>query len=223
MAYLQLIINPGSTSTKLALYRDEKKVLQESIDHKAEDLHQFERVADQVPYRLALIRDFMDRNGIRGDDNNKGGRVAGSITVNIEETGCQPVIIGELYGGGNLAGYSIYGYKQVNGDWEPRTSANDEGTGPNTPYASPVINVKSFTGIGNVFGGGYGQGAVMIADPTVNINVVKGRFSDKTSAERFTVKGYVLEADPNNSGKKRYSKTIGGNTVYVPEHKILTD
>ena len=152
--------------------------------------------------------------------NNKGGRVAGSITVNIEETGCQPVIIGELYGGGNLAGYSIYGYKQVNGDWEPRTSANDEGTGPNTPYASPVINVKSFTGIGNVFGGGYGQGAVMIADPTVNINVVKGRFSDKTSAERFTVKGYVLEADPNNSGKKRYSKTIGGNTVYVPEHEV---
>ena len=154
--------------------------------------------------------------------NNKGGRVAGSITVNIEETGCQPVIIGELYGGGNLAGYSIYGYKQVNDKWEPRTSANDEGTGPNTPYASPVVNVKSFTGIGNVFGGGYGQGAVMVADPTVNINVVKGRFSDKTSAERFTVKGYVLEDDPNNSGKKRYSKTIGGNTVYVPEHEENT-
>ena len=154
--------------------------------------------------------------------NNKGGRVAGSITVNIEETGCQPVIIGELYGGGNLAGYSIYGYKQVNGKWRPRTSDTDEGTGPNTPYASPVVNVKSFTGIGNVFGGGYGQGAVMVADPTVNINVVKGRFSDKTSAERFTVKGYVLEDDPNNSGKKRYSKTIGGNTVYVPEHEENT-
>ena len=154
--------------------------------------------------------------------NNKGGRVAGSITVNVEETGCKPVIIGELYGGGNLAGYSIYGYKQVNGKWRPRTSDTDDGTGPNTPYASPVVNVKSFTGIGNIFGGGYGQGAVMVADPTVNINVVKGRFSDKTSAERFTVKGYVLEDDPNNSGKKRYSKTIGGNTVYVPEHEENT-
>ena len=156
--------------------------------------------------------------------NNKGGRVAGSITVNIEETGCKPIIIGELYGGGNEASYSIYGYKQVteNGKtvWKPRTSANDAGTGPATPYASPVINVKSFTGIGNIFGGGYGAGAVMVGDPTVNINVVKGRFSNQTSQSRFTDKGYTLEVDPNNDLKRRYKKTIGGNTVYVPFHGV---
>ena len=44
--------------------------------------------------------------------NNRGGRVAGSIVLNIEETGCNPIIIGELYAGGNLAPYSIYGYTE---------------------------------------------------------------------------------------------------------------
>ncbi len=149
--------------------------------------------------------------------NNVGGRITGSITVNIEETGCKPVIIGELYGGGNMAGYSIYGYKEVNGKWVPRTSNTDEGTGPASPYSDPQINVKSFTGIGNIFGGGFGETAVMVASPTVNIDVVKGRFSNQTSHERFTNKQWTLD-----SANKRYSKTIGGATVYVPAHEVNT-
>ena len=52
MSYLQLIINPGSTSTKLALYRDSEKVLQESVDHKPEDLDTSmeDHVADETRY-----------------------------------------------------------------------------------------------------------------------------------------------------------------------------
>jgi hypothetical protein len=42
--------------------------------------------------------------------NNKGGRINGSITVNIEQTGCVPITIDELYLGGNNAPYSVYGY-----------------------------------------------------------------------------------------------------------------
>ena len=41
--------------------------------------------------------------------NNAGGDIRGSITVNVSEDGCKPLIIGELYGGGNQAPYSIYG------------------------------------------------------------------------------------------------------------------
>ena len=94
--------------------------------------------------------------------NMISGKLNGSITVNIEENGvCGiPVIIGELYGGGNLAPYSIYGY-------------NDNGTvktSGDNPHASPVINVRAFTSIGNIFGGGYGYSAVMVGSPTVNIN-----------------------------------------------------
>ena len=42
--------------------------------------------------------------------NNTSGAIAGSITVNIEEGGCEPIKIKELYAGGYLAPYSIYGY-----------------------------------------------------------------------------------------------------------------
>ena len=44
--------------------------------------------------------------------NNTSGAITGSITVNIEEGGCEPIRIGELYAGGYLAPYSIYGYEE---------------------------------------------------------------------------------------------------------------
>lgn len=65
MGYKQLIINPGSTSTKLALYDGTEKVVQENIEHDAAQLHQFESIAEQVPFRLQIIRDFMARSSIR--------------------------------------------------------------------------------------------------------------------------------------------------------------
>jgi hypothetical protein len=118
--------------------------------------------------------------------NNKSGTIRGSITVNIEETGCKPIIIGELYGGGNLAGYSIYGYKEVIEDnkkvWKPRESATDEGTGPIHNYSDPQINVKSFTSIGDIYGGGLGESALMVGSPTVNINVANGKFYNNDDA-----------------------------------------
>ena len=105
--------------------------------------------------------------------NMISGKLNGSITVNIEENGvCGiPVIIGELYGGGNLAAYSIYGY-------------NDNGTvktSGDNPHASPVVNVRAFTSIGNIFGGGYGYSAVMVGSPTVNINEAAINHEDKTN------------------------------------------
>ena len=34
----------------------------------------------------------------------------------------------------------------------------------------------SFTSIGNIYGGGYGDGATLVGNPTVNVNVVNGRY-----------------------------------------------
>lgn len=110
--------------------------------------------------------------------NDMGGCIRGSITVNVEETGCRPVIIGELYGGGNKAAYSVYGYKQVNGKWMPR-EASDGLEDPSAELpASPTVNVRSFTSIGRIFGGGYGEEATMVGNPTVNINVLKGKYEN---------------------------------------------
>ena len=147
--------------------------------------------------------------------NNISGTINGAIAVNIEEVGCKPIIIGELYGGGNRAGYSIYGYKEVNVGtqlepnyvWRPRESADDEGTGPDTPYEHPQVNVKSFTSIGTVYGGGYGSTAVMVGNPTVNISEVVG-----------TPTTYPTTGDFDETGYKGDTKEIDGYEVTLPAH-----
>ncbi len=59
-----LLINPGSTSTKLACYEDEREVSAATVEHAAAELKPFPRVADQAPLRLAAIRAFLAANGV---------------------------------------------------------------------------------------------------------------------------------------------------------------
>lgn len=54
-----LVINPGSTSTKIAVFEDEKKVVNETLRHADADLERFSWVIDQVDYRKQLIADFL--------------------------------------------------------------------------------------------------------------------------------------------------------------------
>ena len=88
MVYKQLIINPGSTSTKLALYEDKEKVVQENVEHDAAQMQQFDSIADQIPFRMGIIRDFMARNSIQEKDLSavmgRGGLVFGLKTGGYE-------------------------------------------------------------------------------------------------------------------------------------------
>ena len=90
--------------------------------------------------------------------NNAGGNIDGYIEVNIEENPeCStPIIIGELYGGGNQASYT---YSELADDPD---------------YLSPRVNVRAFTSIGNIFGGGFGDKATVTGNPQVNISEVEG-------------------------------------------------
>jgi len=63
METLILAINPGSTSTKLALYENENELWRDSILHTPEDLSPFHEVADQTDYRLALIEGVLRKHG----------------------------------------------------------------------------------------------------------------------------------------------------------------
>lgn len=51
MIYRILAINPGSTSTKIAVYDNEKQILVKSIDHKVEDLEKYDKVQEQFEMR----------------------------------------------------------------------------------------------------------------------------------------------------------------------------
>ena len=48
---LILVVNPGSTSTKMAVYEDEMPVVMRSISHSNEDLAHFDDVIEQLDYR----------------------------------------------------------------------------------------------------------------------------------------------------------------------------
>jgi butyrate kinase len=59
-----LVINPGNTSTKYAVYDDEIAVLKNTVEHQGEVLHQFARVFDQRSYRLKIVTEALAQAGI---------------------------------------------------------------------------------------------------------------------------------------------------------------
>lgn len=58
-----LVINPGSTSTKVALFAGENNVLQKNLTHSQEELSKFEKITDQFEYRKDIIIDWMETEG----------------------------------------------------------------------------------------------------------------------------------------------------------------
>lgn len=101
--------------------------------------------------------------------NNVSGTISGTITVNIEETGCYKIVIGEVYGGGNQAAYAAP-----------------------TGKAGPTVNAYSFHQIGRIFGGGLGAGATVTGDTHVNVQEMLGT-PTRTDVEQPTEIGVVGE------------------------------
>jgi butyrate kinase len=59
-----LVINPGSTSTKVALYEGSELIAQESLDHSADELAPFARISDQLDMRVQTVAEFLARHRI---------------------------------------------------------------------------------------------------------------------------------------------------------------
>ena len=63
MSYKVLTINPGSTSTKIALYGEQGELWNQTLRHPAEEIARFGRIAEQFEWRLSLILDAMVERG----------------------------------------------------------------------------------------------------------------------------------------------------------------
>lgn len=59
-----LAVNVGSTSTKVAFYRDEERLAQETLTYGAADLAKYKDLKDQLPLREAGLRAFIEKNSI---------------------------------------------------------------------------------------------------------------------------------------------------------------
>ncbi len=62
--YRLLVINPGSTSTKAALYENEKCLMETNVFHDAPLLLSFPTVNDQLEFRKKVILDYLQENGV---------------------------------------------------------------------------------------------------------------------------------------------------------------
>ena len=63
-----MIINPGSTSTKVSVYEDDTELFEESVFHDAPELLKYPNINDQVPFRKQVLLDLMAKHGITPKD-----------------------------------------------------------------------------------------------------------------------------------------------------------
>ncbi|MEW5321996.1 butyrate kinase [Geobacillus thermoleovorans] len=59
-----LTINPGSTSTKIGVFENERPLLEKTIRHEADVLRQYKTIADQYEFRKQTILQALDEEGI---------------------------------------------------------------------------------------------------------------------------------------------------------------
>jgi butyrate kinase len=81
--YKIFVINPGSTSTKIALFQGTEKVFQENVDHDAVELAKYQNIADQLPFRTATILQSLDKAGISLDGTDAFTAMSGGL-VSLE-------------------------------------------------------------------------------------------------------------------------------------------
>ena len=59
MSYRLLIINPGSTSTKIGVYENEKEILEETLRHSSDEIAKYATIFDQLDFRKNVILDVL--------------------------------------------------------------------------------------------------------------------------------------------------------------------
>ena len=63
-----LTLSPGSTSTKVAIFKGEERVFKSNVTHDPAELKQFDFAGDQLEYRIAAIMKELDANNVKLED-----------------------------------------------------------------------------------------------------------------------------------------------------------
>ncbi len=64
MGFNILAVNPGSTSTKIAFFEDDRLIFKESLHHPKEELEKYEKIVDQYEFREEVILRFLKEKKI---------------------------------------------------------------------------------------------------------------------------------------------------------------
>ncbi len=63
--FRMLAINPGSTSTKIAVFDNEELVFEKTLRHSSEEIGQYEKISDQFEFRKNVIEEAVKENGVK--------------------------------------------------------------------------------------------------------------------------------------------------------------
>ncbi len=74
-----LVINPGSTSTKIAVFEGEKEIFSKTIRHTSKELKPFKKIIDQYRFRLDTILNTLKENGFSLNDFSAVGARGGLL------------------------------------------------------------------------------------------------------------------------------------------------
>ncbi len=58
----QLVINPGSTSTKIAVFEDDKILFEKTLRHSVEDMSNYTHIIDELDFRKKIIMEALEEN-----------------------------------------------------------------------------------------------------------------------------------------------------------------
>ena len=62
--YRILVVNPGSTSTKIAAYENEEELFTRVVSHSAEQIKGFDRIYDQYEFRKEIVLETLAEEGV---------------------------------------------------------------------------------------------------------------------------------------------------------------
>ncbi len=65
-----LVINPGSTSTKISVFDEEKEIFSKNIAHSREELAPFSKISDQLDFRKEIVLSTLKETGFKIEDFN---------------------------------------------------------------------------------------------------------------------------------------------------------
>ena len=106
--YKILTINPGSTSTKIAVFKNEELLYEKTLRHSSEEITKYEKIADQFEFRKSVIEEALKEANIKLEDlkvgilgqhaSNLGGIIAKEMAdeVSIPSFIVDPVVVDEM-------------------------------------------------------------------------------------------------------------------------------
>ena len=68
--YKILTINPGSTSTKIAVFENEELLYEKTLRHSSEEISKYAKIADQFEFRKGVIEEALKEANIKLEDLN---------------------------------------------------------------------------------------------------------------------------------------------------------